>query len=279
LHETVPLERVLNDLDKALKRIDLNSLDIVTFSGAGEPTLNPDLKAIASSVKERIGGLPMAILTNASLFHRKDVRRALREFDMVVTKLDAGDNEAFHSINRPRSRELSIKTIINSIKKVGVELEGRLALEIMLLESDREQTTNVQGRHLQRLAEVVLEIEPEIVQLLVPYRPPSESFVRVPTPQSLNFISEEFSNMLGEERLWVYSLHDRRGKTVRRLPPECPEEEVIELLKRRPCRVIDISSSLAITLSDTQRLLEKLGEEHLIVSEMRGEENYYSCRD
>ncbi len=274
----VPLEQVLIDLDKALKRIDLKSLDIVAFSGTGEPTLNPNLEDIASSVKERIRGLPMVILTNASLFQRSDVRRSLREFDMVVAKLDAGDNETFHSINRPRNPELSIDTVINSIKKVSKDVEGRLALEVMLLDSDRERLTNIRGSRLQSLLKAIFEINPEIIQLLIPYRPPSESFVRVPPPQRVKFISDELLEALGEERLWVYGLHDRRGKTVRRLSLECLEEDAIELLRRRPCRDIDLSLSLAMTLSDARQLLEKLGEKHLVVSEKRGGENYYFYR-
>lgn len=278
VYEIVSPEQVLDDLDKALKRIDLSSLDAVTFSGTGEPTLNSSLEIIASGVRERIGSLPMMILTNASMFHREDVRRAFREFNMVVAKLDAGDNETFHSINRPRNSRLSIDSVINSIKKVSKEIEGRLALEVMLLDSDEEQPNNIRGSPLKNLLNAIFEINPEIVQLLVPYRPSSESFVRVPSPKRMKFISDELSEALGKEKLWVYGLHDRRGRTVRRLSPESLEEEAIELLKRRPCRVIDISSSLAMTLSDTRQLLEKLGEKHLFVSERRGGENYYFYR-
>ena len=278
MHETVSSDRVLNDLDKALRRIDLDSLDVVTFSGIGEPTLNPNLEDIASSVKERIGRLPMVILTNASMFHRNDVRRALTEFDMVVAKLDAGDDETFHSINRPINPGLSIGSVIDSIKKLGEETEGRIALEVMLLDSEGEQPSNIQDSRLQSLLKAIFEINPEIVQLLVPYRPPSESFVRVPSPERMKLISDELSEVLGEERLWVYGTHDRRGKSVRRLSLESLEEDVVELLRRRPCRDIDIASSLMMNLSDARQLLRELEERNLVVSERRGGENYYSYR-
>ena len=108
--------------------------------------------------------------------------------------------------------------------------------------------------------------------------PPSEGFVRPPLLEKIEPILDELSKALGEDKLWVYGLHDRRGKTVRRLSLECLEGDAIELLRRRPCRDIDLSLSLAITLSDARRLLDELGEKHLLVSEKRGGENYYFYR-
>jgi len=93
LQDSLPCpDRILSDLEDVLTRIDLGTVDIVTFSGNGEPTLNLDLGVIAQRVRARIGKLPMAILTNSSLLHRRDVRRSVSTFDMVVAKLDAGDN-------------------------------------------------------------------------------------------------------------------------------------------------------------------------------------------
>ena len=112
----VILHEILSDLDDVLKRIDLKTVDIVTFSGSGEPTLNLDLGKIAEGVKAKIGTLPTAILTNSSLFYREDVRRNLSRFDLVVAKLDAGNDEAFRLINRPADRELCIEAVIDSIK-------------------------------------------------------------------------------------------------------------------------------------------------------------------
>ena len=117
LDETlVDVDEVMNDLDELLKRLDLNSVDVVTFSGTGEPTLNLRLGKIATEVKKRVGNLPLAILTNSSLFHRKDVRKNLSCFDLIVAKLDAGDDETFRLINRPADENINVETIVDSIK-------------------------------------------------------------------------------------------------------------------------------------------------------------------
>lgn len=188
-----------------MTRIDLTTVDIVTFSGNGEPTLNLDLGGIAKRIKARIGNLPMAILTNSSLLHRKDVRRSLSTFDMVVAKLDAGDNEALEQINRPADKQLDLGTIIDSIRQLKKDTKGTLALEVMLMESVDGRITidqsNVKGRHLENLADAISSIQPDIVQLEVPYRPPSESYVKQPTKEELSLVSHRISQALGEGTL------------------------------------------------------------------------------
>ena len=269
------VNKVMADLEDVLKRIDLNTVDIVTFSGTGEPTLNPRLGEIADEVKIRIGGLPMAILTNSSLFYRNDIRRNLSRFRMVVAKLDAGDDETFRLINRPADKKLSIETIVESIKRLKGEIKGLLALEVMLLQTENGKVTNIKGKPLKNLIDAVLDVNPDIVQLEVPYRPPSESFVKPPPQSRIEMVSKELSKTLGKEKLWVYGQHDRRGKRVMWLRHESLENEVLALLERRPCRVVDISFSLGIDLFTVQRLLRTLEKNRQVSTRVMKEEKFY----
>ena len=269
------INKVSTDLENVLKRIDLNTVDIVTFSGVGEPTLNPRLGEIADEVKIRIGRLSMAILTNSSLFYRDDVRRNLSEFGMVVAKLDAGDDETFRLINRSADKKLDIETIVESIKKLKSEIKGLLALEVMLLQTENGKVTNIKGKSLRSLIDAVLDVNPDVVQLEVPYRPPSESFVKPPPQSRIETISKELSETLGKEKLWVYGQHDRRKKRVTWLRHESLEKEVLTLLERRPCRAVDISLSLGIDLFTAQRLLKTLEKNHQVIIRIIEEEKFY----
>ena len=78
-------------------------IDYVTFSGTGEPTLAANLCEALRLVGEWSAprGLPTAVLTNASLLSRPDVRRDLAHADLVVAKLDAPNEALFQVINRP----------------------------------------------------------------------------------------------------------------------------------------------------------------------------------
>jgi wyosine [tRNA(Phe)-imidazoG37] synthetase (radical SAM superfamily) len=269
------INKVSTDLENVLKRIDLNTVDIVTFSGVGEPTLNPKLGEIADEVKIKIGGLPMAILTNSSLFYRDDVRRNLSKFRMVVAKLDAGDDETFRLVNRPADKKLDIETIVEFIKKLRDEIEGLLALEVMLLQTENGKVTNIKGKPLRNLIDAVLDVNPDVVQLEVPYRPPSESFVKPPPKSRIETISRELSETLGKEKLWVYGQHDRRKKRVTWLRHESLEKEMLTLLERRPCRAVDISLSLGIDLFTAQRLLKTLEKNRQVIIRIIEKEKFY----
>lgn len=272
----VDADKVASDLDEVLKRLDLNSVDIVTFSGTGEPTLNLGLGKIAKEVKKRVGGLPLAILTNSSLFNRRDVRKNLSWFDLIVAKLDAGDDETFRLINRPADKKMEIETIVDSIKKLKKAVKGTVALEVMLLRSENGQVTNVDGKPLRKLLDAILNVKPNQVQLEVPYRPPSEGFVKPPFLEKIKPILDELSKALGEDKLWVYGVHDKRGMTVNWLLHESIEKEVMELLKRRPCRLKDVSASLGIDDHTAQNIIKILEKRNLIISKVSNGEKYYS---
>jgi wyosine [tRNA(Phe)-imidazoG37] synthetase (radical SAM superfamily) len=266
---------VISDLDNVLGRIDLRTVDVVTFSGNGEPTLNLSLGEIAQQVKTKIGGLRMVILTNSSLLHRQDVRRSLSMFDFVVAKLDAADNKVFKQVNRPADKELYLETIIESIKQLKKEIRGTLALETMLLQSADGRVTNVKSSHLENLVNAIASIQPDIVQLEVPYRPPSERYILPPNRERLETVSQRISEVLGKERVWTYGIHDRRGKKVRWLEHKSLEEDVLELLKRRPCRTIDVSTSLGIDKANAQKVLEGLEKKGKIRIAGAKEQKFY----
>jgi len=271
----VDANKVASDLDEVLKRLDLDSVDIVTFSGTGEPTLNLRLGKIAKEVKKRVNSLPLAILTNSSLFHRRDVRKNLSWFDLIVAKLDAGDDETVQLINRPADKKIDVETVVDSIKKLKKTVKGTVALEVMLLHSKSRHISNIEGNSFRNLLNAIVEISPDQVQLKVPFRSPSESYIKPPRQRKIEFVANELSKALGKDKLWVYGLHDRRGRSVTWFCHENLEEELVELLKRRPCCVDDISASLGITPLVVRRLLKKLSETRLVAAEKTKGKRYY----
>ena len=274
----VDVNEVIDDLDKILKRLDLDTVDVVTFSGTGEPTLNQRLGKIAQAVRERVSNLPLAVLTNSSLLHRVDVRQNLSQFDMVVAKLDAGDDDTFRAINRPVDNTLHIDRIVESIKRLKEVVRGTVALQVMLIHSEDGRITNVMGKSLRNLIDAILDAKPDQVQLEVPYRPPSESVVKSPSKEKVEQIFNELSRVFGVGKLWVYGLHDKRGRQVAWLSHESLENEIIEMLKRRPCRIIDVSTSLGIDISMAESLLRKLRKNGSMVSEIVQGEKYFSYK-
>jgi len=104
------------------------NIDYITFSGSGEPTLNSKIGGMISEVK-KLTDIPVAILTNSSLFSREEVRRELREADVVLPSLDVVSQSLFESLNRPHP-SLKIEEIIDGLIEFRKEFKNKIWLEV-----------------------------------------------------------------------------------------------------------------------------------------------------
>jgi wyosine [tRNA(Phe)-imidazoG37] synthetase (radical SAM superfamily) len=85
---------------------ELRRVSDVAFAGDGEPTLAPEFPAAAQACREArdalAPGVPLRLLTNATLFHSARVRAALAGFDELWCKLDAGSEAYFQRVDGTR---------------------------------------------------------------------------------------------------------------------------------------------------------------------------------
>ena len=107
--EYVPEKEVLEEL-KAFLKDGSSSVDYLSLGGSGEPTLHSKIRSIIKGIKE-ITDIPVAVITNGSLFCKKEVRDDLLRADVVLPSLDAVSPEIFKKINRPNAR-LSVEKVI-----------------------------------------------------------------------------------------------------------------------------------------------------------------------
>ena len=63
--------------------------DYITFSGSGEPTLNSKIGDVIRFLKDRVPDVPVAVLTNSTLFSQKQVRSDIKNALVVIPSLDA----------------------------------------------------------------------------------------------------------------------------------------------------------------------------------------------
>ena len=110
-------------------------IDSITFSGDGEPTLNPDFPEIIDLTLElRDKYYPEAkvsVLTNATRAGRERVFQALRKVDNPILKLDAPTDEAAALINRPVG-EYHVEDVVRDLER----FEGDFVLQTMFLKGD-----------------------------------------------------------------------------------------------------------------------------------------------
>ena len=279
IQDDIPLSKdIIMEVRTTLERLVQETVDVLTFSGTGEPTLNLNIGTIASSIREFIADLPIILLTNASLVSRADIRKRVSGFDIITAKLDAGDEETFRRINRPSMGSFSFEMIREGIKKLGKEMKGILALEVMLLNGP-EGLTNVEGTPRRALIESILEIDPDLVQIYTPWRP---STLQSVTPLSENVLREfgsELEDHFDKERVWIYGVHDARDKEVKWKTHHILEQEMLDLLRRRPCRIPDISISLGIMSSIVTCVLGKLHDNGDVKTTRVGHDIFYGTVD
>lgn len=238
---------ILSQIKKAIG--SGQKIDYITFSGSGEPTLNSSLEELIKGIKN-ITSIPVAVLTNTTLFSQKKVRKALLEADLVIPSLDAVTQELFLNINRPYS-SLSVEKIIQSLKKFRVEFKGKIWLEIMLIKG-----INDSPPHIQKLKQVISEIKPDKVQLNTVIRPPTEKYARALSLKELKKIQNE----LGGNCELIASFQKKE-----QIPSiEGLEKAILSLVRRRPVTVEDISSSLGKHRDEILKYLNFLLEEEKI---------------
>ena len=92
------------------------ALDVITFSGNGEPTLHPEfLGIIEDTCALRDQYCPKAkvsVLSNSTQLGRPDVVQALRLCDNRILKLDAGTDTMMRRIDLPVNEQLAVEQII-----------------------------------------------------------------------------------------------------------------------------------------------------------------------
>jgi len=100
----------------------LRRLADIAFSGDGEPTSAPELRAAArevAAVRDVLcTALPLRLLTNAVLLDRPRVRAALSSFDELWCKLDAGTEAGFHAASGTRLPFARVLANISAVARV-----------------------------------------------------------------------------------------------------------------------------------------------------------------
>lgn len=166
----------------------LQSLEYITISGSGEPTLNLGLGALITDLRN-LTQHKIAILTNASLLADSYVRREMLAADLIVPSLDAVTQGLFVKIDRPHP-SLGIENIINGLALLRKEFRGKIWLEVMLVKGINDDI-----RHIRKFKEVIERINPDKIQLNSPVRTTAEVNVLPVDKNKLKKIKE----ILGEK--------------------------------------------------------------------------------
>jgi len=175
-----PPEEILAAVESSLEVADRagETIDYLTFVPDGEPTLDENLGATIELL--RPFGLKIAVISNASLIWREDVRERLSKADWLSLKIDSVDELLWRKINQPHS-DLQIERILEGIQLMANSFQGELTTETMLV--------NGANDNLNALSEIggfLAQVKPDKAYLAAPIRPTAQADVHTPTEEQIN---------------------------------------------------------------------------------------------
>ncbi|MDT9547202.1 MAG: radical SAM protein [Chlorobium sp.] len=238
--EFYPKEEILSEIQEA---IDSGAhIDWITFVGSGETMLYRGLGKIIDEVK-KMTDIPVAIITNGSLFSLPEVRQEALRADAVLPSLNAGSEELHQKISR-HAPGFTFKRHLEGLIAFRREYTGNLWVEVMLLGgvNDSDET-------LKDITSALAQISPDMVHLVIPTRPSTEKDVLLPSDERI-----EQAVILMQEVAAV--VHPIKGSMDLSGTPDILEA-VTAITLRHPVQERELKQALEERFSDTQ---QKAGE-------------------
>lgn len=197
---TFPLEvdrRAFYQPEEILKNVEDNiqkvrdageSIDYLTFVPDGEPTLDINLGREIELLRPL--SIRIAVITNASLIWRPDVREDLMKADWVSLKVDSVNEKVWHRINRPHGY-LQLNMILSGMLEFARAYKGDLMTETMLV-----MGVNDSDDSLKETADFMAKLGPAKAYISIPTRPPAEKWIKSPDEEAINRAYQIFSNKI-----------------------------------------------------------------------------------
>lgn len=191
-----PREEVARLLEEKLRemRAEDMQLDVITFSGNGEPTLHPDFNGVVDDVTRlRDRYYPEAkvsVLSNATRLRTGQVVEGLRKVDNNILKLDSAIDDTVNVIDRPVGKGYSVADVVEGMK----QFDGHCIVQTMMLrgEHDGKIIDNTTDEEIEALIKAYKDINPREVMLYsIDRKTPAEHLVKVER-EELEDIAERF---------------------------------------------------------------------------------------
>lgn len=262
-------QEIASAVEKALAR--RTHVDYISFSGSGEPTLNPRLTDAVAEIR-KITDIPIALITNSSLLIRPTVLEAATQFDLVLPSLDAGDQETFARINRP-APGFDIDEIAQAIERLARRVP--IWLEVMLVQSTAHES-NISDSSISHIIEKIGMIRPHEVNLNTCVRPPEKDVDSV-SDENLHEISARMRREL--PKIPIIIVPKRTTSRSKLLREDEVSTEILRMLSVRPCTPTDLSDSLGINPAEVGKYLARLAERDEINRRVREGRVYYAVKD
>jgi len=182
--EFPPRDLVKKALQDRLNELSESGIypDAITYAGNGEPTLHPEFEGIIEdSIEVRnllSPGSKIAVLSNGSLSHKENVRRALLKVDQNILKLDSGIEETYKLLNQPPD-EMNLNDIVSNLKNFN----GKLIVQTLFIRGEfrGKKIDNTTEKEITELLRLYKDIHPtEVMAYTIARGTPVRGLERIP---------------------------------------------------------------------------------------------------
>ena len=142
-------------------------LDVITFSGNGEPTMHPDFEGVIDdtlALRDRYyPGAKVSVLCNSTRLDREGVVNGLRKVDNCILKLDSALTPTMRLIDQPVSKMFTCEYVIPQLEAFG----DKCIIQTMMLRGnhDGKHIDNTTPGEVDALIEAYKRIKPREVML------------------------------------------------------------------------------------------------------------------
>jgi len=261
--EYVQLGSIIAELDRC--RESLEAADYVSIAGSGEPTLYARLGELIDAVKARTR-TPVAVITNGSLLWDHAVQDDLKNADLVIPSLDAGNESLFRYVNRPHP-DISFDLMAKGLVEFRGVFKHAIWLEVLLVGG----VTGIDAE-VRRIADIIGRMRPEKVQVNTVIRPPAEEFSSMVSPENLR----KFAALLGDNAEVIAEFPQVASAEIF----SNSRDEILAMLKRRPCTLDDIAAGLGINRHVAVKQIDLLVKAQKVsLRRLHGRTFFAACED
>ncbi|MBO4286939.1 MAG: radical SAM protein [Kiritimatiellae bacterium] len=237
--DTPPVSEILSELRGWIAAG--GEADFVTASGSGEPTLHRHFGEIFRWTR---GETPFStlLLSNGTLFDRRDVRADAALADVVKVSLHAWDQASFEAVNRPHP-SLRFDAILDGYRAFRQMFGGRLDVEVFVIPGVNDATWQ-----MERIAALAKGFAPDSVTLNTAVRPPADDSVRPCPRERLAELADLFE---GKAHVSGNEPKSAKGKAL-------TADELAGLVERHPLPLADLAAQSGCTESEIRDRLAPL---------------------
>ncbi len=236
------------------------AIDYLTFVPDGEPTLDANLGREIGLLHGL--GIPIAVISNASLIWMADVREDLLEADWVSLKVDSTQEAVWRKLDRPHGA-LRLGPILDGMIEFARGYQGELTTETMLVEG-----VNDSVEQIGQVADFLASLKPARAYLSLPTRPPAEEWAHAPREQAIHRAYQILSNKVTH----VEYLIGYEGNAFAQTGDV--EEDLLSITAVHPMREEAVSQFLARAGADWATVRGLLAKGQLVEIDFEGHRFY-----